>query len=746
MTSSPTADPLQVIKFSKSGPHELVTWRVREGDQLKIGTVLFEYKPADKTKTSKFHSSNVGVMHKVVIPEGGQLTSSSVICEIEKNCDHPEVVCGMCSHCGEAASADTGIPIVLGVPQIRVSKQLAGDLANEDKLRLLRQKKLALIVDLDQTLVHTSTDMNIKAGLPDVYGFRLKNYPHCYHARLRPHVHELLNKLSSLYELYIFTMGTHCYAHTLSKILDPQRKLFSQRIISRDECFDSRSKLPTIRSVFPCGDEMVAIIDDREDMWARCPNLVHVKPYIFFGSTGDIHAPERMSHHVQEAHAPSLPTHLTPPVIISPPVHSTHDPVDSKTDQDPPTESDSDPVTPAPEPDEYIVPVPVVQQEADDSVTDDKTAPINEYEQLIPPLSSSSDSSDSSEATNSSDSSSSPPAESKNETELTPDTQISPPPPPAPPKETDETQKEKADTEINDTDKFLLYLITTLTKIHSMFYAKYSKIQAHHGYSPTREQQLDTPDLKEIIPRLRHSVLKGACLLFTGVIPTNRNPQEDPIWNTARAFGATIHSHIYTPQESTGKLSPTTHVIATKPGTNKYREAVRIPGIHIVTPDWLWACAETWQWIDEKDYPVKVRRPSKDKLEIEDSENAPFTSQMDTIDPPVTPLDINLTNLPEGSERVSTPDRISFSLEDINAMNEEVNLAIYDCTSSSSDNELQDYPEGTAHSRKRKRPVASEPTSDNTTETGSSTDHEETGGKFDDMAAMLEREFEADLV
>ena len=44
-------------------------------------------------------------------------------------------------------------------------------------------------------------------------------------------------------------------------------------------------------SVFPCGDEMVAIIDDREDIWGRCPNLVHVKPYVFFAGTADINAP-----------------------------------------------------------------------------------------------------------------------------------------------------------------------------------------------------------------------------------------------------------------------------------------------------------------------------------------------------------------------------------------------------------------------------------------------------------------------
>ena len=81
---------------------------------------------------------------------------------------------------------------------------------------------------------------------------------------------------------------------------------------------------------------MVAIIDDREDMWARCPNLVHVKPYIFFGSTGDIHAPERMSHQLPQEGAQHMPSHFTPPIITPPPVMS-----HLKIDIDPPTESDS---------------------------------------------------------------------------------------------------------------------------------------------------------------------------------------------------------------------------------------------------------------------------------------------------------------------------------------------------------------------------------------------------------------------
>lgn len=51
------------------------------------------------------------------------------------------------------------------------------------------------------------------------------------------------------------------------------------------------------RALFPCGDSMVCIIDDREDVWNMAANLIQVKPYHFFQHTGDINAPPGMSKH-----------------------------------------------------------------------------------------------------------------------------------------------------------------------------------------------------------------------------------------------------------------------------------------------------------------------------------------------------------------------------------------------------------------------------------------------------------------
>ena len=57
----------------------------------------------------------------------------------------------------------------------------------------------------------------------------------------------------------------------------------SKKVVDlRDECFDKTAKTANLSSLFPCGDHMVCIIDDREDVWSFAPNLVHVKPYNYF--------------------------------------------------------------------------------------------------------------------------------------------------------------------------------------------------------------------------------------------------------------------------------------------------------------------------------------------------------------------------------------------------------------------------------------------------------------------------------
>ena len=101
--------------------------------------------------------------------------------------------------------------------------------------------------------------------------------------------------------MHIVTFGSRTYAHQIARILEDQirkkldtsekQSFFSHRILSRDECVDPYHKSGNLKHLFPAGDSMVAIIDDKGDVWKYSSNCILVKKYHFFADTGDINDP-----------------------------------------------------------------------------------------------------------------------------------------------------------------------------------------------------------------------------------------------------------------------------------------------------------------------------------------------------------------------------------------------------------------------------------------------------------------------
>ncbi|NXL84268.1 CTDP1 phosphatase, partial [Alectura lathami] len=221
-----------------------------------------------------------------------------------EGCSHPVVMKGLCAECGQdltqirSKNGKQNVPLstatvsmVHSVPELKVSSEATEQLGREDQQRLHRNRKLVLMVDLDQTLIHTTEQHCQQMSNKGIFHFQLGRGEPMLHTRLRPHCKEFLEKIAKLYELHVFTFGSRLYAHTIAGFLDPEKKLFSHRILSRDECIDPFSKTGNLRDLFPCGDSMVCIIDDREDVWKFAPNLITVKKYVYFQGIGDINAP-----------------------------------------------------------------------------------------------------------------------------------------------------------------------------------------------------------------------------------------------------------------------------------------------------------------------------------------------------------------------------------------------------------------------------------------------------------------------
>ncbi|XP_048849158.1 RNA polymerase II subunit A C-terminal domain phosphatase [Brienomyrus brachyistius] len=300
-----------------SRPLRLLEWKVKPGSLVNVDSVLALCAPVPperedgpdvrqrpiRPSEKKVKSDRAGVVRELCCQLGQLIPPGSVLVRIEE-CSHPIVMKGLCAECGQDLTqlqnkngkpqvpiSTATVSMVHSVPELMVSSEQAEQLGREDQQRLHRNRKLVLMVDLDQTLIHTTEQHYQRMSSKGVLHFQLGRGEPMLHTRLRPHCREFLEKIARLYELHVFTFGSRLYAHTIAGFLDPEKKLFSHRILSRDECIDPFSKTGNLRNLFPCGDSMVCIIDDREDVWKFAPNLITVKKYTYFQGTGDINAP-----------------------------------------------------------------------------------------------------------------------------------------------------------------------------------------------------------------------------------------------------------------------------------------------------------------------------------------------------------------------------------------------------------------------------------------------------------------------
>ena len=212
---------------------------------------------------------------------------------------------------------------------------------------------------------------------------------------------------------------------------------------------------------------------------------------------------------------------------------------------------------------------------------------------------------------------------------------------------------------MKDPDNFLVYLGDILERLHSKFYKEFDEMAK--GLDIDEIMDIPTPDLKKLIPEMRHSVLKGTRVLFTGVIPTNMPPHKNREWNTARAFGAVIHDRLVHGLHSSDPnkaFRATTHVIAGRPGTSKLREAKRLPGVKVVNPRWLWSCAEQWKLVDEKLFPLEFEKEkSEEKQQGQDRETK--SKSRSSEPPPRKVMKVVTEDSEKAKPPVSIPESVS---------------------------------------------------------------------------------------
>ncbi|CAI4049113.1 hypothetical protein N7582_004579 [Saccharomyces uvarum] len=498
-------------------------------------------------------------------------TANQVICEIKRPCNHDIVYGGLCTQCGKEVSADAfdGVPLdVVGDMDLQISETEAIRTGRALKEHLRRDKKLILVVDLDQTIIHCGVDPTIAEWkndpnnpnfetLRDVKSFTLdeelvlplmymaedgsvpKPPPvrKCwYYVKVRPGLKEFFAKVAPLFEMHIYTMATRAYALQIAKIVDPTGELFGDRILSRDENGSLTTK--SLAKLFPTDQSMVVVIDDRGDVWNWCPNLIKVVPYNFFVGVGDINSnflPKQSTGMLQLGRKTRQKSQESQELITD--IMDNEKKLQEKID----------------------IEVKRQEEQLNHQLATAEEPSANESKE---------------ELTKKLEYSASLEVQQQN-------------------RPLAKLQKHLHDQKLLvDDDDELHYLMSTLLNIHKTYYQMLSQ--------PGEIE----PNLMEIIPSLKQKVFQNCYFVFSGLIPLGTDIQRSDIVIWTSTFGATSTSDIN---------YLTTHLITKNPGTYKARLAKKFnPEIKVVHPDWIFECLVNWKKVDEKPYTLIVDSPISD--------------------------------------------------------------------------------------------------------------------------------------
>lgn len=223
-------------------------------------------------------------------------TGSSSVVHDEDICPpHPGFFKGLCMRCGQLEEDDApGLAFGYIHKDLKLGSREIDRLRGADLKNLLRKKKLVLILDLDHTLLNSTTLADVSEE--EQYLLRqaesLQNDPdrsllklnglHML-TKLRPFVHNFLKEANSLFEMYIYTMAERSYALEIVKHLDPKGVYFNSKVISQA---DSTQRFLKGLDVVLGAENLVVILDDTKFVWNKhSENLILMEKYHFFASS-----------------------------------------------------------------------------------------------------------------------------------------------------------------------------------------------------------------------------------------------------------------------------------------------------------------------------------------------------------------------------------------------------------------------------------------------------------------------------
>ncbi|KAJ9144703.1 FCP1-like phosphatase [Pleurostoma richardsiae] len=563
----------------------------------------------EQTTVVDWDSPADGELKEWRVKAGQVITRDQDCIIVEEACSHEIQFQGLCAMCGKDMTEvnwatehrDTErAPINMTHDQtsLTVSELQATRAEHELQRRLLKQRKLSLVVDLDQTIIHACIEPTIGEwqrdpsnpnyeAVKDVKSFQLNDdgprglVSSCwYYIKLRPGLIDFLDRISEMYELHVYTMGTRAYAQNIAKLVDPQQKLFGNRVISRDENGNMTAK--SLQRLFPVSTNMVVIIDDRADVWPRNrPNLIKVTPYDFFKGVGDINSSFLPKREGLLTAPPETPVKNGAPANSALPNGGSKDGVASS------KVSALEGLASMSSGDDAALLKLQAEEQERELEKQLKERPLLHMQERLDKEDEEAEKGGSEES------------EVQNGEQATP------------------THQQRHHLLLDDDDE-LLYLEQHLTNLHEAFYEAYDAQRARQPHKPVshrpalpgrkRSNSIDdvedidvtsVPDVGEVLDRLKVKVLQGSTIVLSGLVPLGVDVLKSEIGMQAMSFGAQVHTRI---------SKRTTHLVisSNRPRTQKVRQAAKIPSIKIVNQNWLADCLSRWLKLDETPYLVEV--------------------------------------------------------------------------------------------------------------------------------------------
>ncbi|XP_015876363.1 uncharacterized protein LOC107413024 [Ziziphus jujuba] len=120
-------------------------------------------------------------------------------------------------------------------------------------------KRITLVLDLDETLVHSTLEHCENADFSFTVFFNMKE--NTVYVKKRPYLRTFLERVAEMFEVIIFTASQSIYAEQLLDMLDPEGKLISRRVY-RESCIFSDGSYTKDLTVLGVDLAKVVIIDN----------------------------------------------------------------------------------------------------------------------------------------------------------------------------------------------------------------------------------------------------------------------------------------------------------------------------------------------------------------------------------------------------------------------------------------------------------------------------------------------------